>query len=68
MDKTVGDIRMATVTAAYPANKNIFVTFIQCRTNVEDVGPTLCKCYTNVLCRRQWHQQKKTVIEIPEVL
>ena len=24
--------------------------FIQCWTNVEDVGPTLYKCYTNVLC------------------
>ena len=34
-----------------PANKkNIFITFVQCRTNVEDVGPTLYKCYTNVLC------------------
>ena len=24
--------------------------FMQCWTNVENVGPTLCKCYTNVLC------------------
>ena len=24
--------------------------FVQCWTNVEDVGPTLYKCYTNVLC------------------
>ena len=24
--------------------------FIQCWTNVENVGPTLYKCYTNVLC------------------
>ena len=24
--------------------------FMQCWTNVEDVGPTLHKCYTNVLC------------------
>ena len=23
---------------------------MQCWTNVEDVGPTLYKCYTNVLC------------------
>ena len=30
--------------------QNIFITFIQCWTNVEDVGPTLYKCYTNVLC------------------
>ena len=26
------------------------ITFIQCWTNVEDVGFTLYKCYTNVLC------------------
>ena len=25
-------------------------TFVQCSTNVEDVVPTLYKCYTNVLC------------------
>ena len=25
------------------------IKFIQCWANVEDVGPTLCKCYTNVL-------------------
>ena len=30
--------------------QNICITFAQCRTNVEDVGPTLYKCYTNVLC------------------
>ena len=30
--------------------QNICVTFEQCWTNVEDVGPTLNKCYTNVLC------------------
>ena len=30
--------------------ENICLTFIQCRTNVEDVGPTLHKCHTNVLC------------------
>ena len=26
------------------------ITFKQCRTDVEDVEPTLYKCYTNVLC------------------
>ena len=31
-----------------PANTKFCVTFVQCRTNVEDVGPTLYKCYTNV--------------------
>ena len=29
--------------------QNICITFVQCWTNVEDVGPTLYKCYTNVL-------------------
>ena len=30
--------------------QNICMTFVQCWTSVEDVGPTLYKCYTNVLC------------------
>ena len=30
--------------------QNICITFTQRRPNVCDVGPTLCKCYTNVLC------------------
>ena len=30
--------------------QNICITFVQCWINVEDVGPTLYKCYTNVLC------------------
>ena len=30
--------------------QNICITFVQCRSNVFDVGPTLYKCYTNVLC------------------
>ena len=30
--------------------KTFCITFIQCWTNVEDVGPTLYKCYKNVLC------------------
>ena len=30
--------------------KNICITFIQRRLNVFDVGPTLYKCYTNILC------------------
>ena len=29
---------------------NVCITFEQCRPNVFDVGPTLYKCYTNVLC------------------
>ena len=30
--------------------QNICITFVQCWTNVKDVGPTLYKCYANVLC------------------
>ena len=30
--------------------QNICIKFIQCWANVEDVGPTLYKCYTNVMC------------------
>ena len=30
--------------------QTICITFVQCWANVEDVGPTLYKCYTDVLC------------------
>ena len=30
--------------------QNICITFVQRWTNVEDVGPTLYKCYANVFC------------------
>ena len=30
--------------------QNICITFVQPRPNVLDVGPTLYKCYTNILC------------------
>ena len=30
--------------------QNICITFVQRRPNVSDVGPTLYKCYANVLC------------------
>ena len=30
--------------------QNICITFVQCWSSVKDVGPTLYKCYTNVLC------------------
>ena len=33
-----------------PVNTKHLYDFMQCWTNVEDVGPTLYKCYTNVLC------------------
>ena len=34
----------------HPVNTKHLYDFIQCWTNVEDVGPTLYKCFTNVLC------------------
>ena len=34
--------------------QNIGITFIQRRPNVLDVGPTLYKCYTNILCLLGW--------------
>ena len=34
----------------YPVNTKHLYDFMQRRPNVEDVGPTLYKCYTNVLC------------------
>ena len=34
----------------HPVNTKHLYDFMQCWTNVEDVGPTLYKCYTNVLC------------------
>ena len=32
--------------------QDVCITFAQRRPNVFDVGPTLYKCYTNVLCLR----------------
>ena len=34
--------------------QHIYITFVQCRTNVKDVGPTLHKCYSNVLWSLGW--------------
>ena len=34
----------------FQRTQNICITFIQCWANVEDIGPALYKCYTNVLC------------------
>ena len=33
-----------------PSEHKICITFVQCWTNVEDVGPTLYKCNTHVSC------------------
>ena len=56
-----GVIRSREIISKEPASKfgqvsdsqqtqNIYITFIQRRPNVFDVGPTLYKCHTNVLC------------------
>ena len=34
----------------HPVNTTHLYDFIQCWTSIEDVGPTLYKCYANVLC------------------
>ena len=38
----------------YPANTKHCITFVQRRPIVFDVGPTLYKCHTNVLCLLCW--------------
>ena len=43
----------------FPSNRNICITFVQRRSNVFDVGTTLYKCYTNVLCLLGWTQPSK---------
>ena len=40
-----------------PVPRNICKTFVQCWSNVEDVGPMLYKCYTNVLCLLEWQNE-----------
>ena len=30
--------------------QHIYITFVQCWSSIEDVGPVLCNCYRNVLC------------------
>ena len=37
-------------TVSSEEKQNICITFVQRQPNVFDVGPTLYKCYTNVLC------------------
>ena len=47
----------------YPANIKHCIPFIQSWNNIEDVGPTLYKCYTNVLFAglvREYFSQDKT--------
>ena len=42
----------------WPVNTTNCITFVQCWTSVEDVGPTLYKCHTICLCLRgspRWH-------------
>ena len=37
--------------------QSICITFIQLRLKVFDVGPTLYKCYTEVMCLLGWRTQ-----------
>ena len=41
--------------------QNMCITFIQRRPNVFHVGPTLYKCYTNVLCLLGWMSVRLSV-------
>ena len=50
--------------------QNICIAFVQCWSNVEDVGPTLYKCYTNVLCFlgkyiNHWSANKARNVSLP---
>ena len=40
----------ATILMPAQQTQNICMTFVQCWTNVEDVGPTWYHCFTNVSC------------------
>ena len=42
--------------------QNICITFVECWANVEDVGPTLYKYYTNVLCLLGWRYVTKVIL------
>ena len=42
--------------------QNIFITFIQRRPNISDVGPTLYKCYTNVCWYKPRNQRYVNLI------
>ena len=49
-DKLRLPVCQAACLLAAQQTQNICITFVQRRPNVFDVGPTLYKCYTNVLC------------------
>ena len=40
---------------------NICTAFVQCRPDVLDVGPTLHKCYTHVLCLLENHLTRNSL-------
>ena len=42
-------------TGEYRRVPSICITFVQCRTNVEDVGATLYRCYTDVFLFAMWY-------------
>ena len=45
-----------------PANINICIPFMQCWTNVDDVGPTFYKCYAIVLYLLGWRIWSHVII------
>ena len=47
--------------------QNICITFVQRRTNVEDVGSTLYKCYVLCLLGHQFHRFKTSVNTTTEI-
>ena len=50
-----GSKKISSALSQLPANTSICITFIQCRSNVEGVGPALYTCYAKVLCLLVWH-------------
>ena len=54
---------MPVYTSFTQQTQTICITFIQCWTNVEDVGPTLYKCYTHVFCLLCSYQRQYAVVQ-----
>ena len=48
------EARTSGISTASQQTQSIWITFVQCWTNVENVGPTLYTCYTNMLRLLGW--------------
>ena len=46
-----------------PSKHKTCIAFVQCWSNVEDVGPTLYTCYRNVLCLLESRSQQSRFID-----